>query len=70
MLMRDDAVESRAYTESMSGATAKSAPRNTKIDEQELEKLARQDYWLQIQRAKLLMDLIFVCGYRDANEMG
>ncbi|KAI0316994.1 hypothetical protein OF83DRAFT_1192041 [Amylostereum chailletii] len=54
------AVESRAYTESMAGATAKSAPRNTKIDEQELAKLARQDYWLQMHRTKLLMDLIFV----------
>jgi hypothetical protein len=32
--------------------------------ERELEKLKRQYYWLQISRAKLLMDLIFVCESR------
>jgi len=32
----------------------------TLADERELEKLRRQYYWLQISRAKLLMDLIFV----------
>jgi len=55
-------VESRLYTESMSGATAKSTPRNTQIDETELQRLQRQDYWLRIQRAKLVMDLVFVCA--------
>ncbi|KAH9062090.1 hypothetical protein EDB87DRAFT_1559985 [Lactarius vividus] len=54
------AVESRLYTESMAGATAKSAPRNTKIDDRELKLLRRQAYWLQVQRTKLIMDLIFV----------
>jgi hypothetical protein len=54
------AVESRLYAESMAGATAKSAPRNTKIDDRELKLLRQQAYWLQVQRTKLLMDLIFV----------
>ncbi|VDC06913.1 unnamed protein product [Peniophora sp. CBMAI 1063] len=54
------AVETRMFTESMSGATAKSAPRNSMVDEGELEKLQRQDYWLQVTRMKLLMDLVFV----------
>jgi len=54
------AVESRLYTESMSGATAKSTPRNTKIDDRELKLLQKQAYWLQVQRTKLIMDLIFV----------
>ena len=54
-------VESRLYAESMSGATAKSAPRNTKIDDRELKLLQKQAYWLQVQRTKLVMDLIFVC---------
>ncbi|KZV69123.1 hypothetical protein PENSPDRAFT_735536 [Peniophora sp. CONT] len=54
------AVETRMFTESMSGATAKSAPRNSMVDEGELEKLQRQDYWLQVTRMKLFMDLIFV----------
>jgi len=53
-------VESRLYTESMSGATAKSQPTAHKIDEMELSRLRTKDYWLQISRAKLLMDLIFV----------
>ncbi|KAK0453324.1 hypothetical protein EV421DRAFT_1887642 [Armillaria borealis] len=53
-------VESRLYKESMSGATAKSKPKISKIDEKELERLQKQDYWLQITRAKLAMDLIFV----------
>ncbi|KAI0069023.1 hypothetical protein BV25DRAFT_1874468 [Artomyces pyxidatus] len=54
------AVESRLYEESMAGATAKSTPRNTKIDNKELQLLERQDYWLRVQRAKLFMDLAFV----------
>ena len=54
-------VESRLYAESMAGATAKSTPHNTKVDDRELKLLQRQAYWLQIQRTKLLMDLIFVC---------
>ncbi|KAF5388039.1 hypothetical protein D9615_000237 [Tricholomella constricta] len=53
-------VESRLYSESMSGATSKSKPKDSKIDETELSRLRKQDYWLQISRAKLLMDLIFV----------
>ncbi|KAI0049571.1 hypothetical protein FA95DRAFT_1581634 [Auriscalpium vulgare] len=54
------AVESRLFTESMNGATAKSAPRNAKIDDKELRLLERQEYWLKVQRTKLLMDLVFV----------
>jgi len=44
----------------MTGATAKSKPKSSKIDEKELSRLRKQDYWLQITRAKLVMDLIFV----------
>lgn len=54
-------VEGRLYTESMTGATAKSKPKASKIDEKELSRLRTQDYWLQVTRTKLLMDLIFVC---------
>jgi len=53
-------VESRLYSESMTGATAKSKPKDTKIDERELSRLRKQDYWLQITRTKFVMDLIFV----------
>uniref|UniRef100_A0A8H8CLH1 Uncharacterized protein n=1 Tax=Psilocybe cubensis TaxID=181762 RepID=A0A8H8CLH1_PSICU len=53
-------VEGRLYKESMTGATAKSKPKSTKLDEKELARLRKQDYWLQVTRAKLLMDLIFV----------
>ncbi|KAI0356614.1 hypothetical protein OH77DRAFT_1436258 [Trametes cingulata] len=53
-------VESRLYSESMAGATAKSNPAASKLDEKELVRLQRQDYWIQITRLKLLMDLIFV----------
>lgn len=54
-------VEGRLYNESMSGVTAKSTPKSAKTDEKELVRLQRQDYWLQVSRAKLVMDLIFVC---------
>ncbi|KAG6880294.1 hypothetical protein C0992_000071 [Termitomyces sp. T32_za158] len=54
-------IETRLYSESMTGATSKSRPKDTKIDEKELGRLRKQDYWLQISRAKLAMDLIFVC---------
>lgn len=47
----------------MTGATAKSKPKDTKLDEKELSRLQKQDYWLQITRAKLVMDLIFVCRF-------
>lgn len=50
------------YADSMTGATAKSKPRVSKIDKCELSQLQRQDYRLQVLRAKLLMDLIFVCA--------
>ncbi|KAF7433234.1 hypothetical protein PC9H_005184 [Pleurotus ostreatus] len=53
-------VESRLYDESMSGATAKSRPTVSKIDDKQLSRLRNKDYWLQISRAKLVMDLIFV----------
>jgi hypothetical protein len=47
----------------MTGATAKSKPKSTKLDEKELARLQKQDYWLRISRAKLVMDLIFVCEF-------
>jgi hypothetical protein len=53
-------VENRLYSESMTGATAKSKPKISKMDDKELSRLKKQDYWLQVTRAKLLMDLIFV----------
>ncbi|KAJ2916520.1 hypothetical protein MD484_g3930, partial [Candolleomyces efflorescens] len=53
-------VEGRMYNESMSGASAKSKPKASKLDEKELSRLQKQDYWLQVTRAKLAMDLIFV----------
>ncbi|KAK7470828.1 hypothetical protein VKT23_002245 [Stygiomarasmius scandens] len=52
-------VESRMYDESMTGATSKSKGKLSKLDEKELVRLQRRDYWLQISRTKLLMDLIF-----------
>jgi len=58
-----DAVQSRLYSESMAGPGKKSD--GAKQDESEIEKLRRQDYWIQISRAKLLMDLVFVCAWRD-----
>ncbi|KAJ7179833.1 hypothetical protein C8R43DRAFT_1083966 [Mycena crocata] len=53
-------VESRLYSESMTAATSKSKPASSKVDEKELSRLQKQDYWLQVTRAKLTMDLIFV----------
>ncbi|KAH9853743.1 hypothetical protein C2E23DRAFT_727514 [Lenzites betulinus] len=53
-------VENRLYSESMGGATTKSNPAINKLDEKELMRLRRQDYWIQITRLKLVMDLIFV----------
>ena len=55
-------VEGRLYTESMTlGATTKSNPSANKIDQTELERLRKQDYWLVVTRNKLLLDLVFVC---------
>ncbi|KAI0370256.1 hypothetical protein BV20DRAFT_306592 [Pilatotrama ljubarskyi] len=53
-------VESRLYSESMGGATAKSNPAASRLDEKELVRLQRQDYWIQVTRLKLFMDLVFV----------
>ena len=64
------AVQNRLYKESMAGATAKSNPRATKADEMELKRLQRQNYWLNITRAKLLMDLIFVCELTSIPDCG
>ncbi|KAF7983975.1 hypothetical protein HWV62_18416 [Athelia sp. TMB] len=52
-------VESRMYTESMGGATSKSTPRASRVDERELARLRQKGYWLGISRTKLIMDLIF-----------
>ncbi|KAG6832956.1 hypothetical protein H0H92_004840 [Tricholoma furcatifolium] len=54
-------IETRLYSESMTGTSAKSKSKGTKLDEKELMRLQKQDYWLLISRAKLVMDLIFVC---------
>lgn len=54
-------MESRLYSESLSGATAKSNPTANKLDGKELARLQRQDQWIVLTRVKLLMDLIFVC---------
>lgn len=53
-------VENRAYQESMSGATSKSQPKASKVDEKELTRLQRKTHWLKLSRMKLVMDLIFV----------
>ncbi|KAJ7228819.1 hypothetical protein GGX14DRAFT_415190 [Mycena pura] len=53
-------VESRLYAESMTAATAKSKSASSKLEEKELARLQKQDYWLQVTRAKLAMDFIFV----------
>ncbi|KAH8106224.1 hypothetical protein BXZ70DRAFT_425466 [Cristinia sonorae] len=60
ILAQQHQVESRLYDESMGGATAKSNPTNDKLDRKELARLQRQDYWIQMSRLKLIMDLIFV----------
>ena len=48
----------------MTGATEKSNSAYLKRMEKELEVLKRQDYWLRIQRTKLLLDLVFVCQWK------
>ena len=45
----------------MTGATTNSKSATSKAAERELEKLHKQDFWLRIQRTKLLLDLLFVC---------
>ena len=58
--------ESQLYNESMANPNVKatSASSSSKHAQAELEKLHRQDYWLRMQRLKLIMDLIFVCKSR------
>ena len=52
------------YTESMAGpASTTSKPKASVYEEKELARLQKQDYWLQVSRAKLVMDLIFVCEF-------
>ncbi|TCD71321.1 hypothetical protein EIP91_011092 [Steccherinum ochraceum] len=60
ILAQQHQVESRLYNESMAGTTSKSNPTNDKLDRKDLTRLQRQDYWIQISRWKLIMDLIFV----------
>lgn len=57
--------ESRLYADSVNNPNAKAgaASASSKLAQQELEKLHRQDYWLRMQRLKLVMDLVFVCEY-------
>lgn len=59
ILAQQNQVESRQYDESMAGTTAKSIP-TRKFEEKELSRLQEKDYWLQVTRTKLLLDLIFV----------
>lgn len=47
----------------MAGTTSKSNPAANKLDNKELARLQRQDYWIQISRLKLVMDLVFVCKH-------
>jgi hypothetical protein len=54
-------VEGRLYNESMATPSAGTTTGQA-TDEVELTKLRRQQYWSQVQRTKLLMDLIFVCA--------
>ena len=49
------------------GASTKSNPSANKIDETELERLRKQDYWLVVTRNKLLLDLVFVCKFFGPN---
>jgi hypothetical protein len=41
-------------------ATGKSVP-SRKYEDKELQRLQTKDYWLQLARSKLLLDLLFVC---------
>lgn len=54
----------------MTGVTAKSKGKSTEDDEKELARLQNKDFWLQISRAKLMMDLIFVCECRGRRRLG
>lgn len=63
-------MEGRLYNESMTGVTAKSKGKSTEDDEKELARLQNKDFWLQISRAKLMMDLIFVCECRGRRRLG
>jgi hypothetical protein len=54
-------VEGRLYNESMATPSAGTTTGQA-TDEVELTKMRRQQYWSQVQRLKLLMDLIFVCA--------
>jgi hypothetical protein len=56
-------VEARQYDESMVGTTNKSIP-TRKFEDKELQRIQEKDYWLQLTRAKLLLDLVFVCEYK------
>lgn len=55
------AVESRLYTDTMqyAGATIETAGREA--DEHVLKQFREQLYWIRVTRAKLLLDLVFVC---------
>jgi hypothetical protein len=54
----------------MTGVTAKSKGKSTEDDEKELARLQNKDFWLQISRAKLMMDLIFVCECQSRRRFG
>lgn len=58
-----DEVEGRMYQDEMGSgdiANLKISSGGKKLDEKEVKRLNRKDYWLQVTRAKLICDLIFV----------
>lgn len=57
-----DQVENRLLSEALANGTSKGKSAGMKLAEKELEKLQRQDFWLKVQRTKLLLDLLFVCS--------
>jgi len=57
---RIQAAEARLYAESVTASSGTSKSSVSLQIEKEMKKLRRQDFWLKIQRTKLLMDLLFV----------
>ena len=52
--------EARLYADSVTASSGSSKSSLAVQIEKEMKKLRRQDFWLKIQRTKLLMDLLFV----------
>ncbi|KAI6034295.1 hypothetical protein BKA83DRAFT_4460754 [Pisolithus microcarpus] len=58
-------VENRAYQESMSGATSKSQPKASKVDEKELTRLQRKTHWLKLTRTETTYDVFRLSRGKD-----